>query len=221
MSDWNSRDLEDWDWAYGLGTPIKCRIVTQPETAFQVFIGLSKAHWNEPGKRLVDIVIQIRHVDTVDTFEAGKNVTFARMFPAKSNAKGEICVIVAPNEQTRDGSPAVCRILLFDGTVALDVAKIVANEEPTPRVTVNCGPPRTLTEEQLHNRGKSFSKKSSVPQPLPSYRETKPKLPPPIYDENPDYVACYWKAWELAFHHFRQPQASSPVVRTSSFSRWS
>lgn len=99
MSDWNSRDLEDWDWAYGLGTPIKCRIVTQPETAFQVFIGLSKAHWNEPGKRLVDIVIQIRHVDTVDTFEAGKNVTFARMFPAKSNAKGESALSSHPTNR--------------------------------------------------------------------------------------------------------------------------
>lgn len=200
------------DWAYGAGTPVTCRIATEPDTTYQAFIGLTEAHWNEPGKRLVDIVIQGQHVDTVDTFEAGKNVPFGRIFPVKSDAKGAISIAVAPNKDAPDNNPALCGILLFDGTAALDVATVIAKKGPTPLVTVNCGVRPALTEKQLRNRGNYFPKKSYVPKPLPVYQETKDRLPSPIYDENPDYVACYWKAWELAFQHFRRPPAGSPFV---------
>jgi len=200
------------DWAYGRGTPVVCRITSEPDTAFQAFIGLTEAYWNEPGKRLVDIVIQGQCVDTVDTFEAGKNVPFGRIFPVESNAEGEIIITIAPNNDAPDKNPALCGILLFDGAVDLDIAAIIANKGPTPLVTVNCGPPPILTDEQIRNRGKYFPKKSYVPEPLPIYQEVKDRLPSPIYDEHPDYVACYWKAWELAFQHFRKPPAGSPFV---------
>ncbi len=48
--------------------------------------------------------------------------------------------------------------------------------------------------------------------PVPVFKETKAKLPTPIFDENPDYVRCYWKAWELGFKHFRAPHPKSPFV---------
>ena len=75
------------EWVFGQGTPITCRIVAQPDTTFQVFIGLSEAHWNEPGKRLVDSAIQGLHVGTVDTFEAGKTAAFGRIFPRQKQCQ--------------------------------------------------------------------------------------------------------------------------------------
>jgi hypothetical protein len=34
-------------------------------------------------------------------------------------------------------------------------------------------------------------------------------LPGPIYDEDPELIPVYWKAWELAFRHFHQPATGS------------
>src|ERR1043166_518441 len=60
--------------------------------------------------------------------------------------------------------------------------------------------------------GRYFARKRYVPQPLPRFAEMVTKLPKPIFDEEPGFVRCYWKAWELAFAHFRQPQPASPFV---------
>ena len=38
---------------------------------------------------------------------------------------------------------------------------------------------------------------------------TRDKLPAPIYDEDPDYVRCYWKALELAFRNLHEPAPQS------------
>jgi glycogen debranching enzyme len=40
----------------------------------------------------------------------------------------------------------------------------------------------------------------------------KDKLPCPVFEENPDYVRCYWKAWELAFKNFHEPVKDSGFV---------
>jgi hypothetical protein len=61
-------------------------------------------------------------------------------------------------------------------------------------------------------QGGYFSKKEYVPQPLPTLAETKARLPGPIFDDNPVYVAMYWKAWELAFRNFYEPQPGSGFV---------
>ena len=42
-----------------------------------------------------------------------------------------------------------------------------------------------------------FARKEYVPKPLPTFAETKTKLPSPIYDENPLYVEMYWMMWEF------------------------
>ena len=57
-----------------------------------------------------------------------------------------------------------------------------------------------------------FAKKTYEPKPLPKISEMKDRLPGPIYDENPTYVAMYWKAWELAFRNFHEPAAKSSYV---------
>jgi hypothetical protein len=61
-------------------------------------------------------------------------------------------------------------------------------------------------------RGKYFAKKIYTPKPLPKFEEARAHLPSPIYEENPLWVATYWKAWELAFRNFYEPQAGSGFV---------
>ena len=57
-----------------------------------------------------------------------------------------------------------------------------------------------------------FAKKEYVPRPLPTFAETRDKLPNPIYDENPLYVQMYWKTWELGFRNFYEPKPGSGFV---------
>jgi hypothetical protein len=61
-------------------------------------------------------------------------------------------------------------------------------------------------------QGTFFSKKQYIPSPIPKFETARYKLPSPIFDEDPEYVNCYWKAWELAFRNFHEPAASSGFV---------
>ncbi len=64
-------------------------------------------------------------------------------------------------------------------------------------------------------QGMYFAKKRYEPGPLPVFATMRDKLPSPIFDEDPDFVKCYWKAWELAFRNFHEPAPASGFV--SSF----
>jgi glycogen debranching enzyme len=61
-------------------------------------------------------------------------------------------------------------------------------------------------------QGSYFSKKQYEPRPLAGFEATREKLPSPIFDEDPNYVRCYWKAWELAFRNFHEPAKGSGFV---------
>ena len=61
-------------------------------------------------------------------------------------------------------------------------------------------------------QGIFFGKKKYVPKPVPVFETTKDELPCPVFDENPDYVRCYWKTWELAFKNFHEPAKDSGFV---------
>jgi len=64
----------------------------------------------------------------------------------------------------------------------------------------------------LANQGIFFSKKQYVHRSLPVFEATRNKLPSPVFEENPDYVKCYWKAWEVAFKNFHEPAKDSGFV---------
>ncbi len=64
----------------------------------------------------------------------------------------------------------------------------------------------------LADQGLYFGKKQYEPRALPGLEATRDKLPSPIFDEDPDYVRCYWKAWELAFRNFHEPAKGSGFV---------
>jgi hypothetical protein len=72
--------------------------------------------------------------------------------------------------------------------------------------------PNILTNISLADKGTYFARKTYIPKPLPVFNTTKDKLPSPIYDEDPNYVSCYWKAWELAFRNFHEPAKESGFV---------
>ena len=65
---------------------------------------------------------------------------------------------------------------------------------------------------QAEDRGKYFSKKAYVDEPLPTFKESRQMLPSPILEGNPEWVRMYWKCWELAFSHLRKPDPDSPFV---------
>ena len=69
-----------------------------------------------------------------------------------------------------------------------------------------------IAPAQSAESGKYFAKKKYIPQPLPTFQNTKDKLPRPIFDQDPNYVKCYWKVWQLAFKSFKQPKPGSPFV---------
>jgi len=61
-------------------------------------------------------------------------------------------------------------------------------------------------------QGLYFGKKQYEPTALPGFEATRDKLPSPIFDEDPNYVRCYWKAWEVAFRNFHEPAKGSGFV---------
>lgn len=62
-------------------------------------------------------------------------------------------------------------------------------------------------------QGIYFSKKSYAPQQtILKFSELREKLPAPIYDENPEFVKLYWRAWELASGNFYEPTAKNGFV---------
>ncbi len=48
--------------------------------------------------------------------------------------------------------------------------------------------------------------------PLPTYEEARDVLPRPTWEGHDDAIACYNKAWELAFGNLRQPEPGSGFV---------
>ncbi len=48
--------------------------------------------------------------------------------------------------------------------------------------------------------------------PLPDYEKIKCKLPQPLWEGHTDAVACYYKAWEIAFRNLRTPNAEAGFV---------
>ncbi len=61
-------------------------------------------------------------------------------------------------------------------------------------------------------QGLYFGKKQYEPKALPGFEAMRGRLPSPIFDEDPNYVRCYWKAWEVAFRNFHEPAKGSGFV---------
>ena len=193
--------------------PIECIVDGPPNATLQVFIGLNECFWDHAGQRLLDIEIDGKIVASgVDTFQSAMGTPSGHVFRAKLSDNGRLIIKITANANSPDKTPVVCGILLFGECEKLDVANIISNNGPKPLASILVEPPDEQMDLMMKSRGLFFPKRKYEPQPLPIFEETRHRLPQPIYDENPDYVKCYWKAWELAFASFRQPEPGSPFV---------
>ena len=61
-------------------------------------------------------------------------------------------------------------------------------------------------------KGLFFNKKEYVPTTLLTFSKAKDSLPQPVYDENPLWVETYWKAWEIIFKNFYEPNKANGFV---------
>ena len=64
-----------------------------------------------------------------------------------------------------------------------------------------------------------FPRKPLDRTPPPKFAEIRERLPAPQWEGHADTIACYWKAWELAFGNLRIPEENigfvSPYIDTS------
>lgn len=61
-------------------------------------------------------------------------------------------------------------------------------------------------------RGIYFAKKQYKPEELPVFDLCRDQLPEPVLEDNPDYLDMYWKCWELAFGHYKQPEPGNGFI---------
>lgn len=61
-------------------------------------------------------------------------------------------------------------------------------------------------------RGPYFEKREYRDKPLPEWLAVRLQLPAPQLPEAPAAIDAYWRAWELAFAHFRRPRLGSALV---------
>ena len=70
-----------------------------------------------------------------------------------------------------------------------------------------------ITEpSQAPTLGRFFARRHYSPAPSPKFASTRDQLPAPIYGENTNWVALYWKSWKLAFRNFHEPAPASGFV---------
>jgi hypothetical protein len=196
-------------WTYVVSAPLVCRFQGQPNTRYQVFVGLIEDYWNRAGQRLEDIEVAGKVLATVDTFNGVKGKPHGYLFPATTDGKGELWVRICPHPGAPDQNPAVCGLLLFSGDARVDVDAVIANRGPKPLAQAL---PTELEGQFYQDRGKYFARKAYVAKPLPQFAETRSKLPSPIFDEDSACVEMYWKSWELAFRNFYEPAPGSGFV---------
>ena len=61
-------------------------------------------------------------------------------------------------------------------------------------------------------RGIYLAKKTYDGKEIPTFLESKDKLPKPIMQKDSQWIDMYWKCWEIAFEHFKRPSENSVFV---------
>lgn len=124
------------NWLYCVARPIVCEFETQPDTTYQVFIGLTEVHWDRAGHRVVDLEVAGQTVATVDTFPKAQATPHGYVFRGASDAEGRFTIRIRPHPGSPDQNPVVCGVLLYAGDAALDVNAIIHNRGPQPLVSL-------------------------------------------------------------------------------------
>ena len=66
--------------------------------------------------------------------------------------------------------------------------------------------------ENPYVKENTFLTQETVNVPLPAYSDVKDRLPLPVWDGHDDAIACYHKAWEIAFGNLRRANAEAGFV---------
>ncbi len=66
--------------------------------------------------------------------------------------------------------------------------------------------------EDLPEFGGYFKGSGNKSSPVPTFEQVKDRLPSPILDAHPDWIAMYWKCWQISFAHLRTPPPGCPFV---------
>jgi hypothetical protein len=194
---------------YVLGGPVVCRIEAPPRTRLRIFAGVMNPDADAPGRRVLDVLVQGRRVMTFDPFNRARGEPSGFIVAGETDAAGVLTVAVQAAAAARNHDPIVCGFLVYPGDQRLRVDQIVAGGGPEPIATLL---PRDEARRRLRERGMYFTPRPRPAMPPPDFARARSRLPAPIYDERPDFVACYWKAWEMAFRHWRKPAPGSPFV---------
>ncbi len=70
----------------------------------------------------------------------------------------------------------------------------------------------TTAASQPPAQGLYFTKRAFEPKPLPQFAQVRDQLPSPVLADKPEWVAMYWKAWDLGFKNFHNPASGSGYV---------
>lgn len=73
-------------------------------------------------------------------------------------------------------------------------------------ITIQPRPPDPLVERNM------FRSQAYQPQSIPAFEEIKALLPKPILPDHEDWIALYWRAWEIMWAQLRQPTPESGFV---------
>lgn len=57
-----------------------------------------------------------------------------------------------------------------------------------------------------------FRQQRYQPKEIVSFQDARPRLPAPVIPEHPEWEEMYWRAWEIAWRHLRQPKRESGFV---------
>ncbi len=134
----------------------------------------------------------------------GKLVSFKNLTggPVKAVEKdGCICVTIPTDSRA---VPETIIKLTFDSPVIRVKGEILISDSS------NAGQEDVAGKDTC--RGQYFYKKQYVPESLPTFDQVRDMLPEPLLPSEPEWVKMYWKCWELAFAHLKQPVPGSPLV---------
>jgi len=131
----------------GFSEPATYHLQAEKGKSYVVAVGLCESHWKEPGRRIIDLVIEGRKVATADPVAPphGTDVPFVLTFPARdADGDGWITVTSVANPKSPDQNSILNVLWLFEADAARDLAPgdIVAGKaDRLAACTVDCGGP--------------------------------------------------------------------------------
>jgi hypothetical protein len=137
-------------WA---GKPIIYRFRVKPAEQYRVAMGFCEGYWSEPGKRILDVSLNGRLLQTLDPIaEAGQNVPVMVTGVATTPVDGWLTVEVAANKKAADQNTILNAIWVFPADLPVDQTALKEGHSSTKALfQVDCGSPtdRRLSAGQI------------------------------------------------------------------------